>query len=386
MQCAVCNQAARSREPKSHFLFCENDSCYQQLGGRFDEVVEPQEMFNRLLQLDPHSLNSAMIEEKDDSIALEIWRSFKFRKAYLAKWPKAASIWVDTNGDFSLENWFDDLVSKFKWNPAERKNAAIIHAAEENNIELMTLLLSDERVNPATNEDEPLFICFRLYNLECARLLMKHPKVDGKQFLLWAAKEGSVPLLKFAIEEQQIPPQSKQQEAIKIAVEFGRMEAVSYMLSFPKVNPSTDKNYCIWMASGEGYEDIVRRLLDDVRVDPGAEKNRAIRIAAKHGYANIVDILLRDRHVDPTDEDNDAIRQANRKGHVRVVNLLLNDGRAERKDPNIVRELLSIHYDEDQELFGSVAMVRVLRDHLRMHKKREEEGTRKHAKLEKKLQ
>ena len=94
-----------------------------------------------------------------------------------------------------------------------------------------------------------------------------------------------------------------------------------------RVDPSAGNNEAIRRASGYGRVDVVDRLLQDVRVDPSADSNYAIRYASCNGHIAVVDRLLQDRRVDPSADDNFAIHLASRNGHVAVVERLLQDPR-----------------------------------------------------------
>jgi ankyrin repeat protein len=100
----------------------------------------------------------------------------------------------------------------------------------------------------------------------------------------------------------------------------------------------SDLNDAFYQSVRIGFTDAVTFLLSDPRVDPSAENNRAVRLAAVKGHVEIVRLLISDARVDPSAENNLALRRAISKGHVEIVKVLISDPRVNSSENNVLIE------------------------------------------------
>jgi hypothetical protein len=105
------------------------------------------------------------------------------------------------------------------------------------------------------------------------------------------------------------------ENAIRLSIGIGHVEAVRLLLNDPRVDPSADSNYAIRWASENGHVQVVKLLLNDPRVDPSAYNNHAIRSASWKGHVEVVKILQNDPRVNPYADSNYAIQLAAENGH-----------------------------------------------------------------------
>lgn len=108
--------------------------------------------------------------------------------------------------------------------------------------------------------------------------------------------------------------------------------ALEVLLAYPGADPSTNDNAAIVAAAQGSNEDAIRVLMADPRVDPSANNNIAIRAAVQRGFVAAVDALLTDPRVDPSVNNNSVIRIAAWEDSVSIVERLLAD---ERVDPTV---------------------------------------------------
>ena len=126
-------------------------------------------------------------------------------------------------------------------------------------------------------------------------------------------------------QKNRVDPSAGNNEAIRRASGYGRVDVVDRLLQDVRVDPSADSNYAIRYASCNGHIAVVDRLLQDRRVDPSADDNFAIHLASRNGHVAVVERLLQDDRVEPTVKNNFAIRIASQNGHNAVVDRLLQD-------------------------------------------------------------
>ena len=221
--------------------------------------------------------------------------------------------------------------------PSDDHNLAIRNAAENGHLEIVRLLLADERVDPSDNHNFAIQWAAENGHLEVVKLLLTDmrtdPSANHNDAIRIAAWNGHLDVVKVLLTDDRVDPSDKNNEAIRMAAWFGYLEIVNLLLSDSRVDPSDEdndpirnyaiRNAAIRKAAKNGHLDVVKVLLTDNRVDPSDNHNEAIRKAAKNGHLDVVKLLLKDPRVDPSDKDNYAIRKATKYGHHDVVKLLL---------------------------------------------------------------
>jgi hypothetical protein len=169
-------------------------------------------------------------------------------------------------------------------NPADDDNYAFKNTigssiSEEKIVEILQILLADERVDPLSNECEA---------------------VEK------AASHGQALVLKFLAT---IPGMIITSAALTVSAECGHVECVAYLLTLPQISPS-DPEYPspIIAACRKGHLDVVRKLLMDKRCDPSYRSDYALRVACHFKHAEIVKVLLAHPLVDVTSRNNSAVK------------------------------------------------------------------------------
>jgi hypothetical protein len=155
------------------------------------------------------------------------------------------------------------------------------------------------------------------------------PFIKNNFPIRWASENGHVEVVKLLLSDERVDPSDNGNYAIRWASSNGHVKVVRLLLSDERVDPSDNENIAIRMASFYGHIEVVRLLLSDERVDPSADDNYAIRLASSNGHIEVVRLLLSDERVDPSDDDNRAIQWASEKGHIEVVKLLSSDERVD---------------------------------------------------------
>ncbi len=208
---------------------------------------------------------------------------------------------------------------------------AFFGAIEYGHIEIVELLLADERVDPYQYDDISIDIALRNGHTEIAKLLLadKRTRCSLKTRSL-AAKHGYLDIFKLVLSKEERDPCDT--GAIGEAAKNGHLEIVKLILDGD--HDDLLYSYSIGEAAKNGYTKIVELLLDDGRCDPTTGGNSAIREATENGRTRIVELLLSDKRVDPTVFNNEAIHLAVKNGHTKIVKLLLSDKRVDPSDNN----------------------------------------------------
>lgn len=155
-----------------------------------------------------------------------------------------------------------------------------------------------------------------------------------KLSMIELAKFGGEEAISILLENERVALAIDDEYAIVIAIRHRNTAAVKLLLGDSRVNPAMFDNLTIKFASDCGSLEIVQLLLQDARVDPSAGQSRAIGVAALKGNLSVVELLLKDWRVDPSGEKNLAIRFASYNGHSEVVKVLLRDKRVDPSAEN----------------------------------------------------
>jgi hypothetical protein len=173
-------------------------------------------------------------------------------------------------------------------------------ASQSGHIDMIKLLLDDERVDPATRDNETIMHACDSGNLEVVQLLAKDHRID---------------------------PVTSKNAILAAACQTGNSQVVQEMLIDPDVDPSIHCNSALKYATDWQRHEIVGLLLKDGRVDPAFNQNEAVRSASEYGDYRVVKQLARDYRVDVAAGGNSAMLLANENKHVKVVRILQSDAR-----------------------------------------------------------
>ena len=142
-----------------------------------------------------------------------------------------------------------------------------------------------------------------------------------------AAKKGHASIVKLLLADERVDPAADDNEAFREAAAKGHVEVIRLLLADKRVDPAACGNVAFREAAAKGHIEVVKLLLADKRVDPSTRFNVAFREAAGKGHAEVVRLLLTDKRVNPAARDNEAIRLAAKRRYFKVISLLLKDGR-----------------------------------------------------------
>jgi hypothetical protein len=194
--------------------------------------------------------------------------------------------------------------------PVQQLNAAIVHAAEYEEPEMLALLLSDPRGNP----NEAAYKASEEGHEEIVLQLLQDPRIVPDNKLLRSAVRRSLP----AVVAELLPNPAVNPEfgMLLTAIDNLDAEIVALLVASPRINAADDNNRAIYRATEYVHgEEVVAALLADPAVDPAARHNVPIHRAAYFGAVETVALLLQNPLVDPSDNDNSAIKAAAKAAH-----------------------------------------------------------------------
>lgn len=139
-----------------------------------------------------------------------------------------------------------------------------------------------------------LVIAARTGNINAVRRLIAagaNPAFDNNDAIELAAGYGHLEVVRLLLQDERVDPSADNDKAIVLAAQGGYLEIVRLLLSDSRVNPGVSVNEPIRWAAMNGHLEVVRLLLQDDRVDPTADDNYAIRGAAENGHTEVVQLL-----------------------------------------------------------------------------------------------
>lgn len=145
--------------------------------------------------------------------------------------------------------------------------------------------------------------------------------IHGDNAIWEASGYGHLQMVNLLLKDERINPQSGGNFPIAISAEYGHLSVVDRLLQDPRVDPSVFENSTIIITSQNGHIDVVRRLLLDPRVNPGIG---SIRRASENGHLEIVKLLLQDSRISIDDfwGFNYWIHSVEDKGYLEIGVLL----------------------------------------------------------------
>lgn len=91
------------------------------------------------------------------------------------------------------------------------------------------------------------------------------PNVFDVSPMLLAIENNHIEVVKLLLKDDRFDPVVDNNYAIRKASEHGHVEVVKLLLQDPRVDPTVDNNYTIKYASKNGYVEVVKLLLQDSR-------------------------------------------------------------------------------------------------------------------------
>src|ERR1700733_3673863 len=212
------------------------------------------------------------------------------------------------------------------------QKAIIMDSIRTGNVDKFEALIKKDSISP--DFDRGLFLneacengqeSIVNYLLRSTDLLL--PYADN--CLLFASTKGRTEVVRLLLTYERVNPAAGDNLAIRLASQNGHTEVVRLLLTDERVNPAANNENAIKAASHNGHTEVVRLLLNSRKVNPAAEDDEAIKVASHNGHTDVVRLLLNSGKVDPAAEDDKAIELASKNGHTEVVRLLLNSGKVD---------------------------------------------------------
>ena len=128
------------------------------------------------------------------------------------------------------------LLTDPRVNPADRGNVAFIRACENGRVEVVKLLLTNPRVDPVCKEDSshiPTSIILR--HPELNEKFEFYFKSDHNLAISKACENGHVEVIKVLLRDQRIDPTDDSNRALVCASLFGRYKVIELLLEDPRV-------------------------------------------------------------------------------------------------------------------------------------------------------
>jgi len=108
---------------------------------------------------------------------------------------------------------------------------------------------------------------------------------------------GKIEVLKLLLEDERVDPTDRDNYAIRWASENGHPEVVKLLLNWKGpngkvVNPTAGFNFPVRVASSHNHPEVVKLLLEDKRVDPTVGNDDALNMAVGYGHNEVVRLLI----------------------------------------------------------------------------------------------
>jgi ankyrin repeat protein len=138
-----------------------------------------------------------------------------------------------------------------------------------------------------------------------------------------ATRNGHIEIVDLLLNDERIDPNWNVGKPLSAATGGGHIGVVELLLNDERIKPSENGSQSLCSACAGGYLDIVKLLLDDGRVKPYDDNNRPLSIAVDRGRLNVVKELLKYDKVDPSPRNKNIFQQAVYGKHIEVIKELL---------------------------------------------------------------
>ncbi len=193
--------------------------------------------------------------------------------------------------------------SFFEYVSARRKEDFLALSSLNGNAKIVTLLLKDKSVNPATKGSIALWNAISGGNEEVVWLLIADGRVNANAVLEDASRKGNLDVFRFVLEELGVDPSFNDNVAIQEAARGGHWHIVKLLIEDGRADPSANNSSALIYASIGGHFDVVQLLIEDGRADPSANNSSALFYASRGTYLehhDIERILLEDGRSQPS--------------------------------------------------------------------------------------
>ena len=185
----------------------------------------------------------------------------------------------------------------------ERSNPTldyIIEAIKKEYIEILKLLLANGRVDPGETDNQAIFTACSLGYREVTIILLNDDRVDPSD-----TREDIFGYL--IVENHSISQPEKirygRNPKLRVSSEDERLAILEILLADARVDPSIDDGSALIYALDVKYFKIFNRLLADKRINPNLLGSELLDSAINSGNVEIVKTLIIEYNMDPSDPD-----------------------------------------------------------------------------------
>ena len=178
-------------------------------------------------------------------------------------------------------------------------------AIKNNNIEKISYLLNVKDFDPTLENNYGLRYATHFNHIEIVKMLVNDNRVYPFDYAHYVKQlefqkemeDNNINKVKSILNDKNINPSYNDNQAIIYSCENGNLEMVKLLLKDERVNPAMKNNKPIGYSSQFGHIEIVKLLLNDTRVDPSDYNNYALQYAKQHAHLNIVHLLWKDKRI-----------------------------------------------------------------------------------------
>ncbi|KAJ3136722.1 hypothetical protein HK100_001476 [Physocladia obscura] len=280
--------------------------------------------------------------------------------------------------------------------PSCYDNEAIVVACKKKYLEIIKILLHDQRVDPGVDNNICIYNACKSNHVAVIELLLQSNTVDPScrqnrclQFMAELPKskwtEGHSKIVKFILDDPRVDPTVRRNEILIEAVKNENEEMVELLLQYGKgsqqshniksenihhrkkthlftycVNAGDRNDFCMYTACKSRNLGIIKLLLQHESVNPSCRKDVCLQLIAGMEWTSrlgeIVNFMLADNRVNPAAQKSAALVEAVENNSREMVKLLLQDGRVdasaqknlcirlacEKNQPEIAEMLLAV--------------------------------------------
>jgi hypothetical protein len=179
---------------------------------------------------------------------------------------------------------------------------------------LYKILIDDEFINNALENN---------INKVKKFLIRKKIKTKTIQSALYASIQyGNLEIVKLLLNDERVEANHKNNRNLIVAVDNGHIDIVSLLLNDKSVDPSDQDNEATITATTKGNIEILKLLLTDKRVLIEDDYNEAMTKPAQFGHFDIIELLLKEKRIKPEKNKNWAIRTAYNNNEFKIADYL----------------------------------------------------------------
>lgn len=222
---------------------------------------------------------------------------------------------------------FEILLKDKRFDPTLQGNFLIRDASEKGNIQFVKLLLQDGR---AAKDIPETAVCKAYENnhMQVFKLLLENENVDpallNNLLIYEASNKNDIETVTQLLKDPRVQP-TDEHCALKAAYSKNHVDIFNLLLIDSRTNVAFEDNWLICEASKKNDIELVKKLLNAPSVNPTDNSHNALKAAYSSNHANIFNLLLEAKRADITFEDNWLLMEASKRNDIELVNRLLRE-------------------------------------------------------------